>query len=613
MPHSAASAISSAGARETPAGKGAFLGVERSFSGRRWTDRLDTVRANLALAMHQQHGLDELVARVLAGRGVTLSEAGTFLEPTLRELMVDPSSFAAMDAAAERLADAIERNEKVAIFGDYDVDGATSAALLARYLRGFGLDPAIYIPDRIFEGYGPNPAAITQLVEGGATLVVMVDCGATSFEPLLLARQLGAETIVFDHHQVGEDLPVSLAIVNPNRQDDLSGQGHLAAVGVVFMGLVAVNRELRRRDPSRRLPDLKRWLDLVALGTVCDVVPLRGLNRAFVIRGLEVVRSHANAGLAALARVARQNGPTTPYHLGFLLGPRINAGGRIGDAALGAKLLASDDAKEAEAIAERLEELNRERQAMERHMLREAVEEAEGEIGPGEGPPVIVTARETWHAGVVGLLASRLKDRFRRPAFAISLDDRGLGTGSGRSIAGVDLGAAVRAAVDEGLLDRGGGHAMAAGLTVRRERLGDLRAFMEERLAGAVASSAARDAISIDAAMTARAATTGFVDTLERAGPYGAGHPKPVLAFPHHTIRHARILKGQHVSLRLASRDGAELDAIAFRIADEPLGRALMEGIGRATHVVGTLENDFYRGTARVKLKLIDAARPEAA
>ena len=591
----------------------AFLDVARSVSGRRWTDRLDAAGTNLALAMHQKHGLDELVARVLAGRGVSLEEAGTFLTPTLRELMVDPSAFAGMDEAASRLARAIENKERVAIFGDYDVDGATSSALLARYLRGFGLDPAVYIPDRIFEGYGPNPAAISQLVDEGATLVITVDCGATSFEPVLLARQKGADTLVLDHHQVGTDLPEAIAIVNPNRQDDLSGQGHLAAVGVVFMTLVAVNRELRRRDPSRRLPDLKRWLDLVALGTVCDVVPLRGLNRAFVNAGLQTVRNRGNAGLAALARVARQDGPPTPYHLGFLLGPRINAGGRIGDAALGAKLLMSDDAEEAEAIAARLEALNRERQAMERHMLREAVEEAEGEIGTGEGPPVIITARETWHAGVVGLLASRLKDRFRRPAFAVSLDDRGIGTGSGRSVSGVDLGAAVRAAVDEGLLEKGGGHAMAAGLTVRRDKLPALRAFMEERLGQAVRNASTRDTIAVDAAMTARAATAPFVETLERAGPFGAGHPKPVMALPHHTVRYANVIKGQHVSFRLASRDGAELNGIAFRIADQPLGEALLSDVGRPMHFVGTLDNDFYRGASRVKFRLLDAAEPETA
>ena len=592
----------------------AFLDVESSLTERRWVDRLDPAGSNLALAMHQQHGLDELVARVLAGRGVTLPEAATFLQPTLRELMVDPSSFADMDAAANRLADAIERKEPIAVFGDYDVDGATSSALLVRYLRAFGLDPVVYIPDRIFEGYGPNPAAIAQLIEDGARLIVTVDCGATSFDTLAMARERGAETLVFDHHQVGLDLPEAVAVVNPNRQDDLSGQGHLSAVGVVFMGLVATSRELRRRNPAARVPDLKRWLDIVALGTVCDVVPLRGVNRAFVLHGLHAMRAGANRGLAALARVARQNGPPTPYHLGFLLGPRINAGGRIGDAALGARLLATDDREEAETIAARLEELNRERQAMERHMLREAVEEAEAEIGldagPGDGPPVIVTGRETWHAGVVGLLASRLKDRFRRPAFAIAFDDRGVGTGSARSVGGVDVGAAVRAAVDEGLAERGGGHAMAAGLTIRQDRVGDLRRFMEERLGGAVAKAEAADCIRVDAAMTARAATGRFVDDLERAGPFGAGHAKPVFALPHHTVRYANAIKGQHVGFRLASRDGAEVDGIAFRIADTPLGEALLSGVGRPLHVVGTLQNDFYKGSSRVKLHLIDAAVP---
>ena len=586
----------------------AFLDVSSSLSGRRWVDRLEPAARNIALAIHQQHGHDELLARILAGRGIGLEDAGNFLSPTLRDLMIDPSSLAGMDEAAARLADAIEREETVAIFGDYDVDGATSAALLARYLRHFDIEPTVYIPDRIFEGYGPNPAAITQLIDDGATLIVTVDCGATSFETLALAADKGAEVIVFDHHQVGADLPRAVAVVNPNRQDDLSGQGHLSAVGVVFMGLVAANRELRRRDAGRKLPDLKRWLDIVALGTVCDMVPLRGLNRALVVRGLDVLRDRRNPGLVALGRAARQDGPPSPYHLSFLLGPRINAGGRIGDAALGAKLLTTDDAQEAEAIAQRLEQLNRERQAMERAMLRQAVEEAEAEIGTGQGPPVLVTARDDWHVGVVGLLASRLKDRFRRPAFAVSFDERGVGTGSGRSVPGVDIGASVRAAVDEGLLEKGGGHAMAAGLTVRRERLAALRSYMEERLAPGVAAADARDAIRIDGALTARAATTPFVETLERAGPYGAGHPKPVLALPHHRIRYANAIKGQHVQLRIAGRDGAEVQAIAFRIADEPLGEALLKGIGKAFHFAGTLENDFYKGVSRVKFRLIDAA-----
>ena len=591
----------------------AFLDIESSLSGRRWVDRLDQAGANAALAIHQKHGHDELIARVLAARGVGLTDAERFLEPTLRDLMVDPSTLADMDAAAARLADAVERNETVAIFGDYDVDGATSTALLARYLRTFGLDPITYIPDRIFEGYGPNPAAIRELLDRGASLIVTVDCGATSFETLAMAGEGGADVLVFDHHQVGADLPRAVAVVNPNRQDDLSGQGGLAAVGVVFMGLVATNRELKQRNPSRKLPDLRRWLDIVALGTVCDMVPLKGLNRALVLRGLDVLRRRDNPGMAALARLARTDGPPTPYHLSFMLGPRINAGGRVGDAALGARLLGTDDAREAEEIAARLEQFNRERQAMERAMVKQAVEEAEAEIGLGEGPPVLVTARDDWHAGVVGLIASRLKDRFRRPAFAVSFDDRDMGTASGRSVTGVDLGRAVRSALDEGLIEKGGGHAMAAGLTVRRDRLGPLRTFMEETLGNAVRGANEADAIRIDGALTARAATTEFVDKLERAGPYGAGHPKPVFALPNHRVRFANAIKGQHVGLRLASRDGAEIQAIAFRIADEPLGEALLKGQGKLFHFAGTLDSDVYRGVSRVKLRLLDAASTEIA
>ena len=587
-----------------------FLDVERSLSGRAWVDRLDARERGIAEAIHSTHGHDELVARVLAGRGIDVDEAATFLEPRMRDLMVDPSTFADMDAAASRLADAVERGESVAIFGDYDVDGATSSALLARALRFYGLDPRIYIPDRIFEGYGPNPAAITELVDDGATLIVTVDCGSSSTETLALAKEKGADVVVFDHHQVGDPhLPVA-AHVNPNREDDLSGQGFLSAAGVVFMGLVALNREMKRRSATRAQPDLKALLDIVALGTVCDVVPLRGVNRAFVVNGLAGMRRHANRGLAALGRVARQNGPPTPYHLGFLLGPRINAGGRIGDAALGARLLTTDDAEEAERIAIQLDGLNRERQRMEREMLRQAVEEAEAEIGLGEGPPVLVTGREDWHPGVVGLLASRLKDRFARPAFAIAFGQGGVGTASGRSVAGVDLGRLVRKAKTEGLIEKGGGHAMAAGLTVTRDKLADLRTFLEAEATKAGADPARAESLRIDGATTARGASPRFVDMVERAGPYGAGHDRPVFALPNHTVAFARAAKGTHVSFSLRSRDGATVRGIAFNAADTPMGEALLNEVGGTFHVAGTLENEFYQGRSQVKLRLRDLARP---
>ena len=588
-----------------------FLDVQNSFTGRAWQERLDRRGLHAAETISEQLEIDEIVARVMVGRGVDLEHAADFLNPTLRALMPDPSTLTDMDAAANRLADAVQRGEKVAIFGDYDVDGATSSAIMALYLRACGLEAEIYIPDRIFEGYGPNGPAIRELVERGAQLLVTVDCGSTSHEALAEAAKSGVDAIVLDHHQVGDVLPQIAALVNPNRQDDLSGQGHLCAAGVVFLTIVALNRELKRRNwfaDGKQAPDLMRWLDLVALGTVCDVVPLKGLNRAFVMRGLDVMHSQSNPGLVALARTARQDGPAATWHLGFLLGPRINAGGRIGDAALGARLLTTHDPVEAEAIALQLDQLNNERQAMEKQMLKEAIDEADAEIGLSDGPAVLITEKETWHAGVVGLLSSRLKDKFRRPAFAISFDDRGIGSGSGRSIAGVDLGAAVRAAVDSGLLEKGGGHAMAAGITIKKEKLGEFRSFMEERLQADVSAQRSQNTLKIDGAISARGANVQFVDKLERAGPYGAGHSQPVLALPRHVVRYADVVGANHVRFTLGSPDGAEIKGIGFRIADDDLGKALLAGRGAIMHFAGHLSSDFYRGTKRVQFRLIDAA-----
>src|SRR5579871_3588644 len=480
-----------------------FLGVTHSLTGRRWVDRVDGRGANTARAIAQRHGIPDIVARVLAGRGIGAEAAPGFLAPALRVLMPDPSVLTDMDRAAARIADAVVGGGRIAVFGDYDVDGATSVALFARFLRHQGNDPILYIPDRIFEGYGPNIEALRKLAAAGATLIIAVDCGSTSFEALAAARDLGLDVVVLDHHQLGSALPPAAALVNPNRQDDLSGLTQLAAVGVAFLTVVAVNRELRQRGwyAERAEPDLLAWLDLVALGTICDVVPLTGLNRAFVAKGLMTMARRGNRGLAALADVARLGGAPAPYHLGFVLGPRINAGGRIGDAALGARLLAGDDPAECERIAAELDRLNQERQAIEAVMLAEACAEAEAEIGSGEGPAVLVTASRRWHPGVVGLIASRLKDRFHRPAVAIAFQPNGLGSGSGRSIAGVDLGHAIRAAVDRGLLLKGGGHALAAGLTIEEPRLGELRAYLEAALAGSVHHSAEAEGLPVDAAL----------------------------------------------------------------------------------------------------------------
>ena len=589
-----------------------FLGVEKSISGRQWLDRLDENASRAATAMSQQLQISEIVARVMAGRGVSLENAEQFLTPTLRDLMPDPTMLTGMEELVDRLVCAVQNNEQVALFGDYDVDGATSVALITRYLTGVGLDPLVYIPDRIFEGYGPNGPAIRELFERGAKLLVTVDCGSTSFEALALAKELGADVVVLDHHQVGDTLPDVEAVVNPNRNDDLSGQGHLCAAGVVFLTLVALNRELRNRNwysSQRTPPDLMRWLDLVALGTVCDVVPLKGLNRAFVTRGLDVMHGQSNPGLVALAKAAGQDGPAAPFHLGFLLGPRINAGGRIGDAALGARLLTTDDSIEADSIAAQLDMLNGERQKMEAAMLKQAIDEADAEIGMSDGPSVLVTESETWHAGIVGLLASRLKDRFRRPAFAIAFDDRGIGAGSGRSIAGVDLGAAVRAAVDLGLIEKGGGHAMAAGITIKRDRLGEFRSFLEEKLAENVATQRSVQEVRIDGALSARGANIQLMDKLNQAGPYGAGHSQPVFAFPNHVVRHADVVGANHVRFSLGSSDGGELRGISFRSADDDLGKALLAARGEVMHFVGHLSADFYRGNKRVQLRLLDAAK----
>ncbi len=589
----------------------AFLEVDESVTGQRWVERLTAPQKLAAQAIAEQHEVDELVARIMAGRGVTVDDAAGFLVPTLRNLMPDPSTLTDMDAAAQRLADCVVKGEQVAVFGDYDVDGATSSALVARFLRSCGVTTEIYIPDRIFEGYGPNPAAIRELIERGARLIVTVDCGSSSQESLALARELGADVVVLDHHQLGDELPQVVALVNPNRQDDMSGQGHLCAAGVVFLTLVALNRELRQRnwyDKAHAQPDLMQWLDLVALGTVCDVVPLKQLNRAFVKRGIEIMHAQKNPGLVALARAARQDGPAAPWHLGFLLGPRINAGGRIGDAALGARLLTTDDAAEAEQIASQLDMLNSERQSMEAAMLKQAIDEADAEIGLSEGPAVLVTESETWHPGVVGLLASRLKDRFRRPVFSIAFDDRGIGAGSGRSVPGVDLGSVVRAAVDTGILEKGGGHAMAAGITIKRDRLADFRSFLEEKLAEDVTRLRGHRELKIDGALSARGANTEFMDRVEQAGPFGAGHSQPVFAFPGHVIRFADVVGANHVRFSLGAPDGAELRGIGFRIADEPLGETLLRGRGETMHFVGTLSSDFYRGTRRVQLRLLDAA-----
>jgi single-stranded-DNA-specific exonuclease len=590
-----------------------FLGVARSATGRVWRDRLTSRDAARALAIAQRHNLPEMLARVIAGRGVELDAVEDFLDPAIRRAMPDPFTVTQMEAAAKRIAHAVVKGERVAIFGDYDVDGATSAALLAWHLRHAGLDPLIHIPDRLFEGYGPNTEAVKALAAKGATLLVTVDCGTASLEPLAEAKKLGMSIVVIDHHQPGDALPEVDALVNPNRVDDVSGLGHLAAVGLVFLTLVAVNRELRQRGfwtAERPEPDLLSALHHVALGTVADVVPLTGLNRAFVKKGLIALRRRDHVGHTALMDVARLSGPPEAWHLGFLLGPRINAGGRIGRADLGVRLLLETDPSEAARLAAELDRLNTERRAIEQSAEAQAEAEAIAALGVEDKGAVIVTAGQGWHPGIVGIVAGRLREKFGRPAFAIALEPGGIGTGSGRSIPGVDLGKVVRQAVRDGLLLKGGGHAMAAGVTLRKERLAEFRGFVEQAVASDVAKARHADELSIDGAVTARSMTSEFAALLERAGPFGSGNPEPVIALADHQLVFADEVGQAHLRIRLKSGDGALVNGIAFRAVGQKLGRALTENRGQPLHVAGTLSVDRYQGSERVQLRVIDVAVP---
>ena len=569
---------------------------------------MSPAQMQVAIEIAQRLGVSDTLARVVAGRGIAASDAAGFLAPTMRALMPDPRTVTDVEQAAGRIAKAIRNGERIAIFGDYDVDGAASAALLARYLRFFAIDAEIWIPDRVFEGYGPNVAAIRTLAER-ASLIVTVDCGTNSAEVFAEAAPEGCDIVVLDHHQIGGALPEVVAVVNPNRDDDLSGLGNLCAAGVVFMTLVEVTRQLRDAG-TRPLPDLLAQLDLVALATVCDVVPLTGLNRAFVTKGLVVARHLSNPGMAALARTASIGEPINPFHLGFLIGPRINAGGRIGDAALGSKLLCEDDPERALEIAGELDRLNRERQAIEVEMVAQARAEAEADMQAGRAPAVIVTSSKEWHPGIVGLIAARLREHTRRPAFAIALDRNGMGTGSGRSIPGFDLGKLVRGAVEAGLLVKGGGHAMAAGITVNSERLGDLRSFFEASAEEAVRTLMDTESQPIDAAVSARAATIDMISELQQAGPYGSGNPDPVFVLPNHRVRSSTIVGNGHVKVSLQSTDNARLDAIAFRAAETELGKFLTGTGGNAIHVAGSLSINHWNGRQTPQMRIIDAAAP---
>jgi single-stranded-DNA-specific exonuclease len=588
-----------------------YLGVHRSLSGRAWRAR--PADAALIRSHQQKLGLSEPLARALASRGVTEVDGAAYLAPTLRALFPDPSSFADMDVAAKVLIDAIVADQACVVFADYDVDGATSAALLVRYFRALGRELSIYVPDRLKEGYGPSPAAFRRLKAEGAELVITVDCGAAAHDALTTAAEIGLQVVVIDHHLMRDTIPPAAALVNPNRPDCGSGQGVLAAAGVTFVLLAALTREARRRGlfEGKPAPDLIPWLDLAALGAVCDVTQLVGFNRALTSQGLKVMSGWGNPGLKALLDVAAAKpGPATTFHAGFVLGPRINAGGRIGRSDLGARLLSTDDPAEARALAEELDALNATRKAVEAETFEEAVRKIEQSSNLDPKAPVMVVAGEGWHPGVVGIVASRLRERYRRPTIVIGLDPAAnVGKGSGRSQPGVNLGRAVQAAFDAGLLLAGGGHAMAAGLTVRPDAVPDLRDFLTERLRGETELSIAADALEIDALITPASADRGLWQAFQQLDPFGPGNPEPLFAVADVRIERAMAVKGGHVRCMLVDESGAKLRAVAWRAGDSEMGRRLLEGQG-ALHIVGRLKPDDWSGREGVELEIEDAADP---
>ena len=584
-----------------------FLGVGRSLTDRAWRGRAADPGVVRQLMLGQ--GLSEPLARALAARGIIPETAADYLNPTLKALFPDPSSFMDMDRAAELLVDGLARGRPMAVFADYDVDGASSAALLVRWFRAMGSDLPIYVPDRMTEGYGPSAAAFQTLKTQGAELVVTVDCGAAAYDAIDAATRIGLEVVVIDHHLMREDPPKAAAVVNPNRPGCNSGQGVLAAAGVSFVLLAALNREARARGlfADRAEPDIRQWLDLAAMGAFCDVTQLVGFNRALASQGLKVMSGWRNAGLKALMDVAGAKGAASAFHAGFVLGPRINAGGRIGRSDLGARLLATDDPQEAASLAEELDALNASRKEVERQVLDQAV--AMVEAAGQSSSPVIVVAREDWHPGVVGIVAGRLRERYRRPAVVIGLDPvAAVGKGSGRSQPGVNLGRAIQAAFDEGLLMAGGGHAMAAGLTIRPDKVDALRDFLGERLGDDCQRAAEVDAMEVDALISPRA-DRGLYEEFQRLAPFGPGNPEPVFAMGEVMVEHPTAMRGGHLRCTLSDGAGGRMKAVAWRCEETALGRRLLEP-GGALHVVGRLKPDDYQGRQGVQFEIDDVADP---
>ena len=579
-----------------------FLDVDSSCRGLRWQARCQDEAA--VTELEQVKSLDNLTSRLLAGRGIDPDTAEEFLNPSLRGSMPDPSTMQDMNKAAALIMDAVQAKQKITVFADYDVDGGTSAAQLIKWGRGFGVEIGLYVPDRVKEGYGPSVEAFKQLKSEGNDLVVTVDCGAAAQTALEAAKDLGLPIVVIDHHLMHGSLPPCAALVNPNREDDTSGLGHLAAAGVTFMLLVALNREARKRG-LEDVPNLLVLLGLTALGTLCDVVSLTSLNRAIVTQGLKVLSKGGNIGVNALADVAGTNAPYTTYHCGFILGPRINAGGRIGKAEMGAEMLSTENAQLAYSHAAELDRVNTARKTLQDQIINEALEEA---FKLPEDDAVIIVNMEGWHPGVIGIVAGRLKDRFDKPAIVIGVNEEGLGKGSGRSLSGVNLGEAITQAKEAGLLLSGGGHAMAGGLTVEASKIPELTKFLNKILKDEVIEARKNLSLKIDALIAPSAANQSLIKRIEDVGPYGAGNPQPLFAFSDLRIAYAQRVRGGHVRCSFEDGLGGRINGICFRADETGLDQILLDPNAPRVHVAGRLKADSWKGRSKIDLQLVDLA-----
>ena len=587
----------------------AVLDVASSVLDKKWA--FTPTDERLAVAIAQAHGLPLIVTRLLAARGVSLDGVQGFMNPTLREQMPDPYVLRDMQAAAERIADAIEKDQRVAVFGDYDVDGATSSALLKRFFNALGLPLTVYIPDRIAEGYGPNAAALQKLRAQGAELLITVDCGITAYDAIAAGRAAGLDIVILDHHRAEPALPDAHAVVNPNRLDCDSGLGHMAAVGVTFLAIVAINRVLRQRGyyAAHNLPEphILKWLDIVALGTVCDVVPLTGINRAFVSQGLKIMAMRQNAGLVALGDVAGVSQEIGAFHAGFVFGPRVNAGGRVGEAGLGWRLLSTDDAHEARALAARLHDYNSDRKSIEDGVLTEALAMVESSITDDDH--VIMVAGDGWHPGVIGIVAARIKEKYNRPACVIAFDENGIGKASGRSAGVVDLGGAIIAAKQNEILIAGGGHKMAAGFTVAKDRMEELAQFVNNHVAAQLAGVPMQAELRVDHVLSVSALTLDMAETIASLGPYGAGHAEPRFVLSAVKIIKATVVGEKHVSCFIQDMaGGGSVKAIAFRALDTALGETLLKAAGAPLHLAGHVTINNWQGRQSVNFQIVDAA-----